>query len=155
MSEKLRINIYKGLPIILDKVKAVALAEVIGKGSSWINNKRRHNIIKGKPQEFVESDLAIINEGLTKLGDAILTRLVTYSEDRDSVILRVKTLSEWISMPYVYGEVMKKTKGWYSMRMVRRTTEGKVSVFKEDDILAINMAAMQIANELKSIEFVL
>ena len=30
-----------------------------------------------------------------------------------------------------------------------------VKLLKEDDINAINMAAMQIANELKSIEFVL
>lgn len=155
MNGKLKINIYKGLPIILDKIKTVALAQMIGKGGSWINNKHRHNVIKGKPQEFTESDVALINEGIAKLGDVIASKLVKFSENRDYTIGSVKELSEWVSMPYIYGDVMKKTKGWYSMRMVRRNTPDKVSTFKEDDIFSINMAAMQIANELRSIEFML
>lgn len=155
MNEKLQINVYKGLPIVLEKIKTVALAAVIGKGGSWINNKFRHNEIKGKAQEFVQSDLILINNGLQMLGDEICQNMVQYSADREAVIEQIKVLSNYISMPYIYNKVMGKPRLWYSSRMLDRAPGRKVCVFKEDDVLQINMAAMQIANELKSIEFIL
>ena len=56
---------------------------------------------------------------------------------------------------YLYNEVMKKDKRWFERRMQPRKPGGKACSFKEDDILRINMGAMQVANELKSIEFTL
>lgn len=155
MNEKLQINVYKGLPIVLEKIKTVALAAVIGKGGSWINNKFRHNEIKGKAQEFVPSDLTLINNGLQMLGDEICQNMVQFSANREEVIEQIKVLSNYISMPYIYNKVMGKPRLWYSSRMLDRAPGRKVCVFKEDDILQINMAAMQIANELKSIELTL
>ena len=58
-------------------------------------------------------------------------------------------------MPYIYGEVLKQNETWYKNRTRKRSSEGKACSFKEEDILRINMAAMQIANELRSIEFTL
>ena len=46
MEEKLQINIYKGLPMVLEKVKSVALAAVIGKSDSWTYNKLNHCVKK-------------------------------------------------------------------------------------------------------------
>lgn len=155
MNEKLQINIYKGLPMILEKVKAVALAAVIGKYSSWLKHKQVHYVIKGKAQEFVSSDLALINNGLQMLGEEIASNLVAYNEDREVVIQQMKVLDQYVSMPYIYIDVLKKNRAWYAHRMSKRTPEGKACSFKEDDVLQINMAAMQIANELKSIELTL
>lgn len=155
MNEKIQINIYKGLPMVLEKIKAVALAAVIGKYSSWLKHKQTHYVIKGRAQEFVESDIPLINNGLQMLGEEISSNLVNYSSDRDEVIKQVKQLDQFVSMPYIYTDIMKKNRAWYAHRMSKRTPEGKACSFKEDDILQINMAAMQIANELRSIEFIL
>ena len=155
MNEKIQINIYKGLPMVLEKIKAVALAAVIGKYSSWLKHKQIHYVIKGRAQEFVESDMPLINNGLQMLGEEISSNLVNYSSDRDEVIKQVKRLDQFVSMPYIYTDIMKKNRAWYAHRMSKRTPEGKACSFKEDDILKINMAAMQIANELRSIEFIL
>lgn len=155
MEKKFQINIYRGLPMVLEKINTVAMASVIGKGGSWINNKYRHNVIKGRPQEFIQSDVELINNGLPLLGDEILGLLIVYNEDRESVIEQIRNLRKIVSMPYVYNEVMKKDKRWFERRMQPRKPGGKACSFKEDDILRINMGAMQVANELKSIEFTL
>lgn len=155
MSEKIQIDIYKGLPMVLEKVKSVALSAVIGKSNAWINNKLCHNLSKGKPCEFYQEDIPLINNGLQILGEEISHCLIDFVEDREKVIEQIKELSAYVSMPYIYKDVMKKTTGWYNNRMLKRKPGWKVCSFKEDDVLQINMAAMQIANELKSIEFVL
>lgn len=155
MEEKLQINIYKGLPMVLEKINTVALAAVVGKSDSWIRNKLNHHVIKGKAKGFVEEDLPLINEGLSALGSEIASELVEYSTDRDAVIAQVKELRKMVSMSYIYMEVLKVKKTWFESRMRPRSKEGKACSFKEDDILRINMAAMQIANELKSIELTL
>lgn len=155
MEGKLQINIYKGLPMILEKVKAVALSAVMGKSNTWMDTKMNHRIVKGDEKKFIEDDLPLINNGLDNLGDEILQNLVVYSSDRNEVIAQVKELCKFVSMPYIYTEVLKVKKHWVESRMRCRSKEGKACSFKEDDILRINMAAMQIANELKSIEMVL
>lgn len=153
--EKKQINIYEGLPMILEKIKAVALAAVIGKSDSWTYNKLNHCVKKGFEQKFNKEDLPLINNGLEAIGDEILQSLVAYSSDRDAVIAQIKNLRGLICMPYIYEEVLKVKKSWFDSRMRPRNSEGKASSFKEDDIHAINKAAMQIANELKSTEFIL
>ena len=52
MNGKLKVNVYKGLPMILEKIKAVALAKVIGKADSWMVMKLRHSEVKGRNLEF-------------------------------------------------------------------------------------------------------
>lgn len=155
MSDKLKVNIYKGLPMVLEKINTVALAAVIGKGGSWINNKHRHNVIKGRAQEFVPSDIVLMNSGIEILGDEIMQGLLVYDADRDKVINQIKELRKLVSIPYICAEVLKVDKTWFDRRMRPRSPEGKASSFKEDDVLRINMGVMQIANELKSLEFTL
>lgn len=146
---KKQINIYDGLPMVFVKIKAVALMAVTGRSLSWIFQKLN------KTNKFVPEDLQLINNALELLGKEISQRLVVYDNDRDNVIKQVKMLGSLISMPYIYLEYMKVSKSWFANRMKNCSEGSRVSSFKEDDINAINMAAMQIANELKSIEFVL
>ena len=56
MEEKLKIDIYKGLPMIMEKINTVALSAVMGKSDSWIQNKLNHYVIKGKAKEFILED---------------------------------------------------------------------------------------------------
>lgn len=155
MEMKLQVNVYKGLPMILEKVKSVALSAVIGKSNGWLNLKLGHYEVKGRKQEFYEQDMPLLNDGLNRLGDEILNSLVVYSVEREKVVEQMKALAKMICMPYIYGEVLKKPRLWYANRTCKRSSEGKASSFSEDDVLQINMAAMNIANELKSIELIL
>ena len=155
MNEKLKVNIYKGLPMILEKVKVVALAKVVGKADSWIHGKLRHNVRKGVEQRFVESDIELINKALGEFGDLIAGRLIEFSDDREAVIGQIRAVGEFVAMPYIYEDVLKQERRWYVNRMVARKPGKKVCSFKEDDILKMNMGIMQIANELCSIELIL
>lgn len=155
MGVKLQMNVYMGLPMLLDKIKVVALAAVTGKADSWMLMKLRHSIVKGRALEFVQSDLDLINASMPVLGDEILQSLVVFDADREKVIPQVRNLARLVSMQYITMDIMRKKKRWYDGRMAKRTSEGKASSFKEEDIFQINMAAMNIANELKSIELIL
>lgn len=155
MEVKLQVNVYKGLPMVLKKVKSVALSAVIGKSNGWLNLKLGRYEVKGRKQEFYEQDILLLNDGLIRLSDEILNCLVVYSNEREQVVGQMKTLAKIVCMPYIYGEVLKKPRLWYANRTCKRSSEGKASSFSEDDVLRINMAAMQIANELKSIELTL
>ena len=155
MSEKLKVNVYKGLPMILEKVKTIALADVIGKADSWMTMKLRHNEVKGRKLEFYESDIVLINNALVQLGNLIAGCVIEFSDDREAVIEQIKAAGNYVAMPYIYEEVLKQKQRWYINRMVARKPGKKVCSFKEDDILRVNMGIMQIANELRSIELTL
>ena len=155
MNEKIQIDVYVGLPMILEKVKGVALAAVIGKPSPWINHKLDRYVAEGKERRFFPADLGILNGAIYELGSEITSLLIEYSADREDVIKQIKELSKIVSIPYIYTNVLKQKEGWFRSRMLPRKPGGKATSFKEEHILQINMAAMQIANELKSIEFVL
>lgn len=155
MEEKLKINIYKGLPMVMEKINTVALAAVIGHVDTWLHNKLRHIVVKGRAQEFKEEDLPLINKGLEILGSEIASSVVVYNSDREDVIAQLRELRKLVSMPYIYENVLNVKKSWIDSRMRVRSKEGKACSFKEDDILRINMAAMQIANELRTIEMTL
>ena len=155
MNEKLKINIYKGLPIILEKIKTVALASVIGKPSSWINHKLTNYVTAGVEKRFFESDLELLNMAVESLGNEIAAHVIEFSDDREAVIAQIRELSMFVAMPYIYDKVMHQKRQWYNCRMLPRKPGGKATSFKEDDIVTINMAVMQISNELRSIEFTL
>lgn len=152
---KTQVHIYEGLPIVLEKVKSVALSAVMGKSNTWLNNKMNGYTVNGKTFAFTESDISQINSGLQLLGEEISQNMIQFVDDREEVIRQVKELATFVRMAYIYGTVMGKVRQWYNTRMLARVPGRKVCVFKEDDIHAINKAAMQIANELKSTEFIL
>ena len=141
--------------MILEKVKGVALAAVIGKPSSWIYPKLDRYVSDGKVRHFLPADMPLINNAMYLLGNEISAHLVEYNADREDVIRQVKELSKIIVMSYIYTNALKQKESWYKCRMLARKPGGKATSFKEEHILQINMAAMQIANELRSIEFVL
>ena len=155
VDKKIQIDIYKGLPMVLEKVKSVALSAVMGKCNTWLNNKMNGYTVNGKTFAFTDNDIPQINNGLQLLGEEISQSMVQFVDNREEVIRQVKLLATFVRMPYIYSTVMGKTKAWYDNRKLAKIPGRKVNTFKEDDILAINMAAMQIANELRSIEFVL
>lgn len=98
-------------------------------------NKLQHAVIKGVAQEFYEVDIPLINKALEELAYEVSLCVVEFAPDRDVVIERVRKMTEFVAMPYIYKEVCKKDRQWYANRMRERKPGGKASSFKEDDIL--------------------
>lgn len=150
-----QINVYEGLDAILEKIKTVALTTAIGKSEAWVRQKLTKRDVRGFIQGFKDVDIELVNVGLQTISKEISQSMIKFDDNRERVIEQVKVLSNYINMPYIYNEVLGKGAYWYKPRMLARVPGRKVCVFKEDDIHAINKAAMQIANELKSTELIL
>lgn len=149
--QKIKIDVEKGLPIVLDMVKSVAFVKEIGKSDSWMYNKLNHNVICDIEGRFSGSDAELLNKGMKILGTKLLGVRITYSEDRQDVIDQVKSVAKVIRMPYIYIDRMGKCKDWYKNRTCNR--KGTVTPrFSEDDILFFNMSIVEIANKLLSME---
>ena len=53
MEVKLQVNVYKGLPMVLEKVKSVALSAVIGKSNGWLNRYNYGRVVRGDNIDYV------------------------------------------------------------------------------------------------------
>lgn len=153
MEPKIKINIYTALPDILVKVKGVALTATIGKTSAWMSQKLKRMVVKGAAKEFVQADVDTLNLALARLSEELATKRIVYTDNRDEVIEQVKEVAKIVSMPYIYMDVLKKNKFWYTNRIA--ATRKMNSSFSEDDILQINLAVLGIANHLKIVELTL
>lgn len=154
METTLKINIYTALPEILERVKGVALTATVGKTSAWMQSKLSHNVTaRGKEKVFISPDVEELNIALVRLADELSEKRITFGPVRDEVIAQVKDISQIVCMPYVCDKVLKKPRSWYYSRV--KPTGKKNSSFSEDDVFQINLAVMNIANFLKSIELTL
>lgn len=150
----LKLNIYRALPFMLPKIKAVALSAIMGKSNSWLADKLKKRVQKVGVSQFVPADLPIVNDGLHRLGEEILDNLIEYTSDRSELNRRVRQLAALVNMRHIYRDVMKKPVQWYADHMT--SSSGKSNCcFTELDIMCFNYASRQIANELISLEMVL
>lgn len=153
--EKLKINIEKGLPIVQEMIKTVAITNEMGKSTGWIYFKQRHYVMNGKVQGFTETDVTAINNAVTTIGERIKGMIINYHTDREEVIKQVRVLANIVRMAYIYKNRMDKKKVWYDNRMKRTPENGMVNSFSQDDVFHINLAVMEIANKLLGMEFTL
>lgn len=153
--EKYKIQVHEAIPLVHEMIKMVALGAEIGKSSSWIHNKQNGNVSNGKKNEFIQSDIDLINRGLQSMGKRLMETHIVYSEDREAVIGQVKEVSSAVNMPYIYLKRMGKNRTWYSNRVKKETPPAAKTSFSENDILSINMNIREIAIRLLSIEITL
>lgn len=153
--EKLQIEVNKGMAMVAEMVKMKAFSEASGKLQSWWSCKMNHIVRKGKECKFEASDLPVLNATLEKFGAQVAEIQLIYSEDREAVVEQIRKLDTIVSMPYIYNNVMGKGRTWYMNRMRRTITNNRPYYFKEEDILQMNIAIIDISNRLKNIEFVL
>ena len=153
--DKLQIEVNKGMAMVAEMVKMKAFSEASGKQQSWWSCKMNHNIKNGKECKFEESDLPCLNATLENLGSQLAEIQLVYTDNREEVVEQIRKLGTLVSMPYIYNNVMGKGRVWYKDRMRKSLANGRPYYFKEEDILQMNIAIIDIANRLKNIEFVL
>lgn len=159
-TEKIKMPIKQALPMIAEMVKLKYVTDTLGKSSGWIYNKLNHETTTTKSTGFNKSDINLLNDLFQKIGEKLVsTRLyIPSGENKDAsqvrqeVIEQMQTVSEIVSMPYIYvGKMGKKTE-WYLNRMRRNSTKAS---FKQEDINLFNLAIVEIGNKLLSIELTL
>ena len=153
--EKLQIEVYKGMAMVAGMVKMKAFSEASGKSQAWWSCKINHIVRRGKESKFEESDLSSLNSALEKLGAQLAEIQLVYSDDREALIEQIRKLDAIVCMPYIYDKVMSKGRTWYMNRMRKSLAGGRPYYFKEEDILQMNIAIIDIANRLKNIEFII
>lgn len=143
------------LPIVQQMITTVSLASEIGKASSWIHNKQNHNVINGKEQAFTAGDVELINTAMCAIGKKLSASVIVYSENREDVIEQLRSIFISVRTRYVFCIRMGKSYTWGRIRMYSTSGNGNNCSFSPADILAINVAIIEIANFLLSTEMAL
>lgn len=159
-TEKIKIQVKQALPMIAEMIKLKYVTDTLGKSSGWIYNKMNHETTTTLSNGFNQKDIDILNDIFQEIGNNLInTRLHIPVEEnkndlqiKQEVIMQMQSVSEIVSMPYIYTVKLGKTRSWYMNRMLRNST--KVS-FKQEDINLINLAIVEIGNKLLSIELTL
>lgn len=155
MAEKIQIQVEKGLTIINKMVKYSALTREAGMTPAWLSAKINHNVVNGIRCDFYEKDVLLINSVLVSIGERLMKVRITYSPVRETVVSQIKEVLKTVQSEYVYDKYIRKDKRWFFNRLIKPTKEGKKCSFTEDDILLVNLAVREVANNLLSIELIL
>lgn len=153
--ERTSINIYEGLPIMLEAVKGTALCEEIGKVAEWLNSRLKRR--KNGPysiRKFSEIDVQLVNQAVWSLGKKLYETNIDYSDDRQVVIDQIKEKYSAVFQNYI----AEKKLGWsdkkFKHRMVNSAAKGSYLSFTETEVQQIVLGVREIASWMLSIEFV-
>lgn len=146
--------------MIAEMIKLKYVTDTLGKSSGWIYNKLNHDTTTSKSNGFNELDINTLNTLFNEIGEKLIsTRIripskeeMSGSEARQQVIEQMQSVSEIVSMPYIYKVKMGKKTEWYLNRMRRNSMKAS---FKQEDINMINLSLIEIGNKLTSIELIL
>lgn len=159
-TEKIKVPVKQALPMIAEMVKLKYVTDALGKSSGWIYTKLNSDKIITTSKGFNQSDVNTLNELFNQIGEKLVsTRIyIPSGQDKDALTVRkgiieqIQSVSDIVSMPYIYIGKMKKSTSWYLNRMRKNSTKAS---FKQDDINMINLAIVEIGNKLLSIELTL
>ena len=159
-TEKIKVPVKQALPMIAEMVKLKYVTDALGKSSGWIYTKLNSDKIITTSKGFNQSDVNTLNELFNEMGEKLVsTRIyIPTVENKDSLSVRqeiigqIQSVSDMVSMPYIYIGKMKKSTSWYLNRMRKNSTKAS---FKQEDINMINLSLIEIGNKLLSIELTL
>lgn len=159
-TEKIKVPVKQALPMIAEMVKLKYVTDALGKSSGWIYNKLNHENTTSKSSGFNQTDVNKLNELFCEMGEKLInTRIyIPSGQDKDALAVRqeiieqIQSVSDMVSMPYIYIGKMKKSTSWYLNRMRKNSTKAS---FKQEDINMINLSLIEIGNKLLSIELTL
>ncbi len=152
--ERIKIEVYQGLPIIQEMIKDLAITREMGEVITWLNQRQNKRVIRNFEYSFTATDVAKLNAAIWKIGVRLSAIRVEYSENRQDVINQIKEKLSELWLPYIYANKMGKKPYWWNDRMKNSETKGNKSSFSFDDILRINLAIAEIAARLLTIELV-
>ena len=159
MREKIEIPVNEALPMLAEMIKLKYVTDELGRSSGWIYQKMHYKQVKTRSKGFNESDISSLNEVFERIGEKLLRTQIsefpnwdddTYSEG-ETIPEQLKSLSKVINMSYIYVGKMGKDTDWFSCRI----STPKRYRFKEEHIMLINLAILEIGKKLLSIKVTL
>lgn len=154
IQERIKIEVYQGLPIIQEMIKDLAITREMGEVITWLNQRQNKRVIRNFEYSFTATDVIKLNEAIWRIGVRLSTIRVENSENRQDVINQIKEKLSELWLPYIYATKMGKKPYWWNDRMKNSETKGNKSSFSAEDILKINLAIAEIAARLLSVELV-
>lgn len=152
--ERIKIEVYQGLPIIQEMIKDLAITKEMGVIHSWIYCRQKKQVIRNFQCHFNESDIEKLNQAIWRIGERLQHTRIEYSEARQEVIDQIKQKLSDVFLPFIYLTKMQVKKFWWNYRMANDHSKGQKASFKPEDVLKINLAVAEIAARLLSIELV-
>lgn len=151
----IEIEIYKAVPLIEEMIKPIALAEEVGKNSTWYVSRKNRNHINSFVYTFKQQDVDLINESLQRIGNRLLETRITYIPRRIAVIKQIKNLSKTVQLKYIYEHEMHKKRSWFFNRTKKDLKNIISPCFTPDDVISINLAIINIANRILTLKVTL
>lgn len=152
MGERIKLEVYSGLPIVQEMIKDSAIVKEMGEHVSWMDSRIYQRTVRNFQYKFTAGDVVKLNKAIWRIGERLSATRIEYDECRQTVIDRVKENLSPVWVSYIYMEKMKKNKSWWNNRMKRTESKGSKSTFSAEDVIQINLAVAEIAARLLSIE---
>lgn len=152
--ERIKIEVYQGLPIIQEMIKDLAITREMGESVSWLGKRQTKNMSRNFQFTFTAGDVVKLNAALWRIGERLSSTRIEFSEARQEVIDQIKEKLSDVFLPYIYLNKLEAKKHWWNYRMANDQAKGQKCTFKPEDVLKINLAIAEIAARLLSIELV-
>lgn len=158
--EQKEISIYEALPLLREVLNLSGFAKVIGKSTSWINNKEsRIQVFERMDPGFTEDNVELVSYGLDKVIEACnkhKLHLPSSCPNREIYNTYVKTelkeLRKLISLVYLRENYTNIVKSSFDKKLTNAANRGTVAQFTEADIEQINHGIDKVAELLLSLK---
>lgn len=161
--EQTEVNVYDSLPTLRMLLNMSGFAKLIGKSTSWFNNKEaKTQAFDGLSPGFSEDNVELINYGLEKVAEACEKhRLQPSSECANREIYNkyvgteLKELRKLVNMVYLREQYTSMPQSSWNKKINNFPNRGTVSQFTDADINEINSGIDKIAEFLRSVKITL
>lgn len=152
--ERIKIEVYQGLPIIQEMIKDLAITKEMGESCNWICCRQKRQMSRNFQFTFTASDVEKLNQAIWRIGERLQHTRIEYIEVRQEVIDQIKQKLSDVFLSFVCLNKMKVRQTWWNNRMKNTDSKGTKASFNSEDVLKINLAVAEIAARLLSIELV-
>lgn len=153
--QRIKLEVYQGLPIVQEMIKDLAITKEMGENVSWLDSRIHKRMNRNFQFTFTEKDVVKLNAAIWRIGERLAATRIEFSDARQDVIDQIKGKLSDVYLPYVYLVKLGAKKYWWNYRMANDYAKGQKCTFKPEDILKINLAVAEIAARLLNIELVL
>lgn len=152
--QRIKLEVYQGLPIIQEMIKDLAITKEMGEAINWIGQRQFKRTIRNFTYSFTKEDVAKLNAAIWRIGERLSATTIEYNEDRQQVINQIKEKLSPIFLSFICTNKLQKSIHWWNNRLKSSDAKGTKANFQPEDIVKINLAVAEIAARLLSIELI-
>lgn len=152
--ERIKQGVYAELPRLLELLKAGTIEKEIGVCNGWISCRLHHAPIRQTSVcKFREEDIRILNEGIWRIAERLMTINIVYSDDRNECSRRIKEALKPLFAMNIAVSALGLLKSDVSIRFSTGASCVKRQRFSEEHVQKLVLFVRQLAMCMMSIEF--